>query len=115
MKLIDASHPSCQLSVQLRSETLDNPHFNCQSGKTQQKLEVDQTSLQEVQSALQTNAGQWPVLDMSEEEEGTWLLGLMKAEVRPGAQEQIRLAVDEEMRKSMHQNKVDINPVSLHA
>ena len=58
-----------------------------------------------MQSALQSLEKKWPSADMNEDDEEKWLDSLIKAEVRPLVCEEIRLAVDTEMRETMKLSK----------
>ena len=76
------------------------------AGTAQPKPEVDKGSLQEVEAALKGCVGKWPSINLTEEEEAKWREDLFRSEARPIVQEEIRLAVDAEMRESLHRSKV---------
>ena len=70
------------------------------------KLEVAIESLQEVEAAIQELHSKWPPVDLTNEDEEKWRENLFKSEARPLVREEIRLAVDAEMRLLLHNSKV---------
>ncbi len=66
--------------------------------------------MQEVEAAMQGLQGKWPSVQLTEEEVENWRENLFRSEARPLVLEEIRLAVDAEMRISLHQSKVPSTP-----